>query len=72
MPPNIENRVTRALSGGPMSRKALTTRVQIWPVARLAVVLDAMAQAGQISIAQVRRATGPTATVYELTGEVKP
>ena len=51
-----------------MSRKALTTRVQIWPVARLAVVLDAMAQAGQISIAQVRRANGPTRTVYELEG----
>ena len=72
MSANIENRVTRALSGGPMSRKALTTRVQIWPVARLLVVLDAMAQAGQISIAQVRRTTGPTATVYELTGEGKP
>ena len=72
MPPNIENRVTRALSSGPMSRKALTTRVQIWPVARLLLVLDAMAQAGQISIAQVRRTTGPTATVYEWTGEGKP
>ena len=55
-----------------MSRKALTTRVQIWPVARLLVVLDTMANAGQISIAQVRRTTGPTATVYELTGEGKP
>ena len=52
-----------------MSRKALTTRVQIWPVARLLVVLDAMAQAGQISIAQVRRTTGPTATVYQLVAE---
>ena len=72
MSANIENRVTRALSGGPMSRKALTTRVQIWPVARLLLVLDAMFQAGQISIAQVRRTTGPTATVYELTGEGKP